>query len=176
MKKLESNQKVIPFASIDVNGEKIDINEYKGQKLLLSFFRKAACPFCNMAMQQLIKRHAEFESKGIKVVALFASSKKDVLKYAGSQNPPFSIIADEKFDIYRKYGIQISFKGMLQTMLVPSKVWKAMKGGFFSLRTVPEDPVLPAEFLINEDQSIHRAYYGSDFDDHLPIDDILQWK
>jgi len=175
MKKLESNQTSIQFTSTDIYGKKIDLKNYQGQRVLLSFFRKAACPFCNMAIQELIKRHSEFESKGIKIIALFASTNDDVLKYAGEQNASFPIIADEKYEIYEKYGIGQSYVGMMKTMLNPVKVWKAISGGFFSLRTVPQDPVLPAEILINEDQTVQRAYYGSDYDDHLSVDEILQW-
>lgn len=175
MKKFESNQTAVQFKSTDIYGKKIDLKNYQGQKVLLSFFRKAACPFCNMAIQQLIKRHSEFETKGIKIIALFASTKDDVMKYAGKQNAPFPIIADEKFAIYGKYGIGLSYGGMLKTLLNPVKVWKAINGGFFSLRTIPQDPVLPAEILINEDQTVQRAYYGNDYDDHLPVDEILQW-
>jgi len=175
MKKFESNQIAVQFTSTDIYGKKIDLKNYQGQKVLLSFFRKAACPFCNMAIQQLIKRHSEFETKGIKIIALFASTKNDVMKYAGKQNAPFPIIADEKFAIYGKYGIGLSYGGMLKTLFNPVKVWKAINGGFFSLRTIPQDPVLPAEILINEDQTVQRAYYGTDYDDHLSIDEILQW-
>ena len=176
MKKLKASQIAIQFTSTDIYGEEIDLKNYQGQRLVLSFFRKAACPFCNMAMQQLIKRHPDFEAKGIKIIALFASTKDDVLKYAGKQNAPFPIIADGKNEIYKKYGISLSYFGMLKTMLNPIKVWKAIRGGFFSLRTVPQDPVLPAEILINEDQPVQRAYYGSDYDDHLSVDEILQWS
>ncbi|MEM6377348.1 MAG: peroxiredoxin family protein [Bacteroidota bacterium] len=175
MKKLESSQTAVPFISTDIYGKEIDLKNYQGQRLVLSFFRKAACPFCNMAMQQLIKRHPEFEAEGIKIIALFASTKDDVLKYAGKQNAPFPIIADGENEIYKKYGIGLSYVGMLKTMLNPVKVWKAIRGEFFSLRTVPQDPVLPAEILINEDQTVQRAYYGSDYDDHLSVDEILQW-
>ncbi|MGD1847129.1 MAG: peroxiredoxin family protein [Salibacteraceae bacterium] len=175
MKQLKSSQTAIQFYSTDIYGKKVDLKNYQGQKVLLSFFRKAACPFCNMAIQQLIKRHHEFESNGIRVIALFASTEEEVLRYAGKQNAPFPIIADGKYKIYAKYGIGASYAGMLKTMLNPVKVWKAISGGFFSLRTVPQDPVLPAEILINEDQTVHRAYYGSDYDDHLSVNEILQW-
>ncbi|MEM6319031.1 MAG: peroxiredoxin-like family protein [Bacteroidota bacterium] len=176
MKKLTAADKAISFQAKDLNGSTINLADYKGQKVLLSFFRKAACPFCNLAMQQLIRNHQKFEEKGIKVVALFASTKKEVEKYAGTQKPPFPIIPDADFKIYGKYGIESSYGGMLQTMFNPAKVWKALRGGFFSLSTVPQDPVLPAEILINENQEIHRAYYGQNYDDHLSVAEILQWE
>lgn len=175
MEKIKTGNKAIYFKSSDLNGNSIDLAAYKGKKVLISFFRKAACPFCNMGIQELIKRHSEFEEKGIKVITLFASSKEEILKYAGKQNPPFPIIADADYEIYNKYGIETAISGMLKTMLNPSKVLKAIKGGFFSLRTVVQDPVLPADFLIDENQEVYRAHYGKDYDDHLSIDEILNW-
>lgn len=166
---------MVPFRTKDMNGLIVDSNDYQGQKLLLSFFRKAACPFCNMSLQQLIKRHDDIEKRGIKVVAFFASAKADVLKYAGTHTPPFPVIPDENFTIYRKYRVEVSYLGMLKTMLNPLKNIKAITGGFFSLKTISEDPVMPAEFLIGENQEIHRAHYGKDFDDHISFSDILTW-
>jgi len=176
MKKLKKGTPIIPFKTTDLNGKRIDIKEYKGQKVLLSFFRKASCPFCNMGLQELIKKHEALEKEGIKVITLFASSKEDVLKYAGKQKPPFPIIPDEEFNIYGAYGVEVSYLGMLKTMLNPMQNFKAMTGGFFSLKSMKEDPVIPADFLIDENQNIHRAYYGKDYDDHLPISEVLAWN
>lgn len=176
MKKIVKGEVAIPFVATDLEGNKVELKNYKGEKVFLTFFRKAACPFCNMALQQLIRKHAALEEKGIKVIALFASSKEEVLKYAGKQNPPFPIIPDGKFEIYRKYDIDVSYTGMLKTMLHPGKLFKAITGGFFSLRTVTQEPVIPADFLIDESQQVQRAYYGKDYDDHLPITEVLAWK
>jgi len=176
MIRLEENNLAIPFTTTDLKSNPINLEDYKGQKVLLTFFRKAACPFCNMNIQQLIRNYPKFEEKGIKIIALFASTKEAVEKYAGKQNPPFPIIPDGDFKIYGKYGIDISYVGMLKSMFNPKKVLKAMFGGFFSLRTTLEDPVIPADFLIDEHQYIFRAYYGEDYDDHIPISEVLAWK
>lgn len=63
MKNLKKGTSAIPFKGIDLDGNTIDFKDFKGQKVLLSFFRKAACPFCNMGLQELIKRHEEFEKR-----------------------------------------------------------------------------------------------------------------
>ena len=111
MKKLIKHNPAITFTSSDTKGDVINLADYKGQKVFLTFFRKAACPFCNMNIQQLIKNHSKFEEKGIKVIALFASTKEEVEKYAGKQPPPFPIIPDGDFKIYGKYGIDTSYIG-----------------------------------------------------------------
>lgn len=176
MKKLNTSSSAIPFIANDLEGNSINLEDYKGQKLLLAFFRKAACPFCNMGIQDLIKNHKKIEEKGIKVIAFFASSKKDVEEYAGKQKPPFPVIPDVDYKVYEKYGVETSYIGMLKTMMSPSKNIKAMSGGFFNLKSVTQEPVIPADFLIDENQKIYRAYYGTNFDDHIPVSDVLAWK
>ena len=175
MGKLKEGTSAIYFKATDLNGKVVDLKEYEGKKILISFFRKAACPFCNMALQELIRNHKALEKNGVQVISLFASPKEEVMKYAGKQNPPFPIISDGDFKIYAKYGIEVSYIGMFKSMFNPVKVFKAMTGGFFSLRSTTQDPVLPANFLIDENQEIHTAYYGKDYDDHIPISDVLAW-
>ena len=36
-------------------------------------------------------------------------------------------------------------------------------------------PIIPADFLIDENQIIYKAYYGKNFGDHLSIESILKW-
>ena len=161
------------FIGKDINGKNINLNDYKGQKVLLSFFRVATCPFCNMAVQELIRGHEELEKKGIKVIAFFASTSEEINKYAGKQNPTFPIVADPEFKIYKQYGVQVSFGGMMKTMINPVKIYKAMTSGFFNLKSMKDKPIVPADFLIDANQTVINAHYGKDFGDHIPVSEIL---
>lgn len=176
MQELKKGDSVIAFRTKDIEGNTVNLDEHSGQRVYLAFFRKASCPFCNMGLRDLINSHSEFEAKGIKVIALFSSSKEEIMKHAGNQKAPFPIIPDEKYEIYRKYGVSSSSKGMLRTMFNPKKVFKAMTGGFFSIKSTFQAPVLPADFLINETQEIAKAHYGKTYDDHLSVPSILSWE
>lgn len=48
-----------------------------------------------------------------------------------------------------------------------------MASGFFNMKAISDKPLIPADFLIDEHQNISKAYYGKDFGDHLPIEEIL---
>jgi peroxiredoxin Q/BCP len=176
LKHLRKSNAAIPFTGTDIFDNTVQLKDYEGNKILLVFFRVATCPFCNMAIQELIRNHAAFEKEGIQIIGLFASSKEEILKYAGKQKPPFPILADPQFKIYKAYGVEISYGGMMKSMLNPKNVFKAMFGGFFNLRSMKDKPIVPADFLINEHQNIHKAYYGKDFGDHLPVEEVLEWK
>jgi len=64
---------------------------------------------------------------------------------------------------------------MFKVMLKPVELLKVMTSGFFNLKTIHKKPILPADFLIDENQVIHRVYYGKDYGDHVPIADVLAW-
>jgi len=173
MAQIKEESSAIHFVGKDIKGNDVDLNDYKDNKVLLTFFRVAPCPFCNIAVRDLITEHAALEAKGIKVIAFFASKAEDILKYAGKQNPPFPVIADPEFEIYKQYGIEVSYGGMMKTMVNPNRVVKAMTSGFFNVKSMPEKPILPADFIIDENQKVIKAHYGKDFGDHIPVSDIL---
>ncbi len=65
---------------------------------------------------------------------------------------------------------------MFKAMLKPLSMFKVMTSGFFNMKSISDNPLIPADFLIDENQNIYRAYYGKDFGDHINIDEILKWK
>jgi peroxiredoxin len=127
-------------------------------------------------VRELIKRYHEFEKNHIHLIAFFADSREEIASYAGKQKPPFPIIPDPSLAFYKRYGVESSHLGMLRAMLQPLKMFKVMTSGFFSMKAINDRPLIPADFLIDEDQTIRRVYYGTDFGDHLPIEEILSWK
>ena len=176
MRKLKEGDTIDLFVASAINRDEVRLQYYEGKKLYLVFFRKASCPFCNMALQDLIKKYDEFEKNGIEILAIFASSRAEILKYADKQNPPFPIIPDPEYQIYQRYGVEISYKGMLKTSFNLKKVLKAIKGGFFNTKSTFQDPVLPADFLVDENLKVKKAHYGKTYDDHLTISEILNWN
>jgi peroxiredoxin len=175
MKRLKSGDRAIGFKRIDYLGKEIELNNYKGQRVLLSFFRGASCPFCKLRVNQLINRYPEFEEKQIEIITFFAASQEEISKYAGKQHAPFPIIPDPNMEVYRKYDIEESQSGMYRTMIKPVKMIQVMTSGFFNIKSIKERSIIPADFLIDENQFIYRTYYGKDFGDHLPITEILNW-
>ncbi len=176
MKKLMNNDPAVGFKMDDHLGESFDLANYKDKKILLSFFRAAPCPFCNLRVNQLINRYSDFKEKKIEIIVFFAATRDQINQYAGKQSPPFLVIPDPDLKVYKEYGIEASHSGLFNVMIKPSKMIKIMTSGFFNLKSMREKPIIPADFLIDENQHIYRTYYGKDFGDHLPIDDILNWK
>ncbi|MBL4667766.1 MAG: redoxin domain-containing protein [Flavobacteriales bacterium] len=176
MKNLKAKDEVIQFSLKDYLGNAVNLSDYKGKKVFLTFLRGASCPFCSMRMRDLINKHSNFKANGIEVIVFYASSKELITKYAGKQDPPFSVIPDPNLEMYTKYGVEQSKSGMTRAMMQPLKMMKVMFSGFFNMKASKDRPIIPADFLIDENQTIFKVYYGEDFGDHLPVDEILNWK
>lgn len=173
--KLEKGKKAIDFRTKDIFDNPVDLESYKGNKILLTFYRGASCPFCNLRVHSIIKQMENFNVKGLKVLAFFMSDKEEILKYVGKQKAPFPIIADPQKKYYTLYGLEKSFIGKIKAMLRMKTMMEIFSNGFFNLNALKDDNTLPADFLINKNSEIELAYYGKDFGDHLDIEIINEW-
>ncbi|MFQ5448145.1 MAG: redoxin domain-containing protein [Saprospiraceae bacterium] len=164
-----------PFTTLDLQGCEVDLESYRGRKVMLSFYRYAACPFCNLRINNLIKQHAAWQEKGLEMLAVFQSPKEKMMKYVGRQEAPFPIIADPKRALYRLYGLETSWWGLMKGLMRLSELRETLRKGFLKLDIDGRMAMLPADFLINEDMEVVLAYYGRDIGDHLPVETIEQW-
>jgi len=173
--KPKAGEKFPNFITQDLYGNTIHLNDYSDKKILLTFFRYASCPFCNLRVNEMIKKTEELESKGLKIITVFSSGKEEINSYAGSQNPTFTILPDPKLDLYKKYGIETSFTGMLLAMTRLKEILTMITKGYFNLKTMHKPPIVPADFLIDKGLIIKEAYYGKDFGDHISLEKVKEW-
>ena len=174
--KLKIGDSAEAFDVSDIHGKNINLDEYRGKKLMLSFYRYASCPLCNLRVQKLIQNYESLDGKGLHLLAFFESPEESIIRYVGKQKPPFSIIADPERIIYKKYGVESSWIAFLLSAFTRSYDGiNAFFKGFLPGKLEGEIALLPADFLIDENHKISIAYYGKDIGDHLPLDEIESW-
>ncbi|MGN7359621.1 peroxiredoxin family protein [Paenibacillus sp. SAF-054] len=165
------------FQSTDQNGESVSLENVRGRKVLLAFFRNSACALCNLRVHQFIQRFPDWQQQGMEVIALFESPEASLRKYVGQQDAPFPLIADPAADIYSSYGVESSEAKAQATLAKPGiheEITALVEAAGFKL--IPEEGSnfnrIPAEFLIDENGVIQVAYYGELITDHLPFETI----
>lgn len=173
--KLKKGDKAIGFKTEDITGNKIELKNFLGKKVLLSFYRGASCPFCNLRVHELIKQVDAFRERELVIIGFFMSERQEIMEFAGKQNPPFPIVADPEETFYKMYGLEKSFAGKMKAMLRVGAMMKIFANGFFNMKALKDEDMLPGDFLINEDGSIEVAYYGKDFGDHIDFRIINDW-
>lgn len=65
-----------------------DVDQLAGKRFMLSFFRFAACPFCNLRVHELVSRFAELGGD-FSIVAVFDSPLDNLQRHAGRHRAPF---------------------------------------------------------------------------------------
>ena len=112
--KLAPGEKLSEIKLPSIQGSEFSMKKIKGKKTLLTFYRFATCPFCNLRIHEITKRYDEL-GKNFEMVAIFNSSQDYLTKKMGKHNAPFTILADENFEYFAKYEVE---KSLLKLSLI----------------------------------------------------------
>ncbi|MBC7806460.1 MAG: AhpC/TSA family protein [Akkermansiaceae bacterium] len=161
----------IPFHSFDtIHGKTVQIPDPNTHWVHLQFRRYAGCPVCNRHLRTFAKRADEVAAAGIREIAVFHSSAKEMRTYQGEL--PFATVADPEKILYRAFGVEASAMSLLNP-----KAWGAMVTGAVRVRaaTVAEGGKfgLPADFLVAPDGRLVAVHYGEHADDQWSVNDLL---
>ncbi|MBA3870792.1 MAG: redoxin domain-containing protein [Anaerolineae bacterium] len=161
------------FQSVDLFDQPINLENYRGRWLLLSFYRNAACAICNLQVHKLISKYDEYQQKGMEMLAIFESPKANLLQYVGKQDAPFPIIGDPEAHLYDLYGIETSEEKVKVTMAASSTqqvVKEAAEAGFNLTEEHGSNFYrIPADFLIDPDGIIREAFYSELVGEHINL-------
>lgn len=160
------------FVVTDLDGRRHALQDYRGRRLLLSFYRYAACPLCNLRIHELSKHLDEFEKLGLSTLAIFQSPADSMRRHLEKNAMPFPIVADPERLTYATYGLESSLVGFAVAMVHPRSIVALVKG-FLPGRMEGDKLLHPADFVIGPDQKVETAYYGKHIGDHLPLSDLL---
>jgi len=154
-----------------IDGTDFQLDHIQGKRFMLSFFRFAACPFCNLRIHELTS-HFDAFGENFSIVAIFDSSTENLQRHAQRHHAPFPILADEHNTYYREYGIERSLSGTLKgaALNIPSVLRALFIKGYWPTSFGGNVMTMPANFLIDEARVIRVAHYGKDEGDHLPIE------
>ncbi len=161
------------FQTVDLFDRPIQLTDYRGRWLLLSFYRNAACAMCNTQVHQLIGKYEEYQGKGLEILAVFESPRANMLQYVGRQGAPFAIVGDPDAHLYDLYQVETSESKVQASMISPitqARVKEASTIGF-ELTQEPGSNFyrMPADFLIDPDGIIREAFYSELVGTHLDL-------
>ncbi len=162
------------FTTTDINGSTLDLSAYKGQRVLLTFYRNVGCPICNLRFHEIEERTAEFKAKGLVVIAVYESSAANMRSYMEGERFNTIMVPDPEQRLYALYNVERS-SGKLMKGMFHGAMGKMMKGKKLFKQKVKQDGHMnrvSADFLINADGTLNTAYYGAYVGDHLSVDSI----
>lgn len=178
--KLKEGNKALNFRVEDIYGNEIQLSDYKGKKIILSFMRNVSCPFCNFRVHELIGNSLRLQSAEVQVVVLFESAAEKLKGSVFHKGlAPFPLIGDPEKKVYNLYGIENSAIKMMKTFFSGS-AYKTLKAS--KKEGVPRledkessNTLIPADFFIDENFKIVKAHYGNNLNDHVSMDEVREF-
>jgi len=169
--RLSTRERAPRIDLVDIHGQPVSLGRPTGRRQLVSFFRDAACPFCNFRIYELTQQHEALSRQGVDIVAVFTSDVDAVKRFITRTPRPFTVIADPSSSAHAAYHVERSLLGKLKaiTTRVPTLLRGLRMVGLAGLNTTN---LLPADFLVDEHGHIAQAWYGRDAGDRIPFDRV----
>jgi len=114
---MEINDKAPDFSSVDQNGEKVALKDYKGKWVVLYFYPRADTPGCTIEACSFRNSFKRVERIGAVVLGVSPDTDKDQKKFADKFDLPFTLVADADKKICNAYGV------MQEKNMYGKKVW-----------------------------------------------------
>ena len=160
-----------------IDGNVFDISSVKGKRIILTFFRFESCPFCNIRINRIIKRWSEFSEDTV-MIGVFDANINKLKRAMKKHNPPFIILADEKYTLFKKYDVEKSiFKVLIAPIRAPITTLQAILNGYIpKTLSMSKMSTIPVDILIDEKGIVARSHYCKDTVDHIPLDDLIEFS
>jgi peroxiredoxin len=157
------------FTLPSATGSRVALDELlAGGPVVLTFYRGAWCPYCNLALRALQQHHEAIAARGAQLVAVSPQVPDESLSLAEKHELSFEVLSDIGSDVAKQYGIAFDLSGELAALYGQIGFdLQRVNGGH--ARTLP----LPATFVIEADGVIRWAFVDTDYTKRAEPDDIL---
>ena len=105
MNMLKVGDKVHDFSAKDQDGNTINLNDYKGKKLVVFFYPKANTPGCTAEACNLRDNYKELQDQGFELLGVSADSEKKQANFKDKYEFPFPLLADEDHTVINTFGV-----------------------------------------------------------------------
>ncbi len=105
MHTLKVGDKVPEFSAMDEEGNKVQLSDYVGKKLIVFFYPRANTPGCTVEACNLRDYYAELQAKGYELLGVSADSIKKQYNFKKKYKLPFPLLADENHSVIDIFGV-----------------------------------------------------------------------
>jgi peroxiredoxin Q/BCP len=103
--KLKIGDKAPVIDAVDQNGDRVKLEDLKGQKVILYFYPKDNTPGCTAEACNLRDNYDDLLEKGFRIIGVSADSDSSHKKFAEKYKLPFPLIPDTEKKIIKDYDV-----------------------------------------------------------------------
>jgi len=142
--------------------------ELERGSVVLTFYRGAWCPFCNLQLRSLQQALPQIEALGASLVAISPQLPGGSRSMIDKNALTFEVLSDLQSHVASDYGITFTLAPADQTLFL--EVGNDLRRANGDSRWVLP---APATFVIAADGTIHLAHVDSDYTTRINPDEIL---
>src|SRR3954463_10157501 len=102
---IEINDKAPEFTSLDQNGEKISLKDYKGKPVVLFFYPRADTPGCTIEACGFRDAFQRLLAAGAVVLGISRDTPAAQAKFRAKYDLPYTLLADVDEKVCNQFGV-----------------------------------------------------------------------
>jgi len=102
---IKEGQKAPSFVLLDDNGQKVSLNDFKGQKVVLYFYPKDDTPGCTTEACSFRDEGKIFKKKGAVILGVSPDSSASHAKFKIKFKLTFPLLSDSEKSVVQAYGV-----------------------------------------------------------------------
>ncbi len=158
------------FVLPDALGNAVTLADLRAQgPVVLSFYRGAWCPYCNLELQLLQQALPDIRALGATLVAISPQTPDNSLSLAEKHGLAFSVLSDVGNAVARRFGLVFTVPAALRGVYDKLGIDIAAHNGDGSF----ELPV-PGTYVVGRDGTIAFAYANVDYTRRVATAEILE--
>lgn len=157
------------FSLSSATGQTVTLDELLAEgPVVLTFYRGAWCPYCNLALRSLQEQHDDITARGARLVAVSPQIPDESLSLSEKHALAFDVLSDLGSDTAERYGLAFDLTEELAAVYEKFGFdLQRVNGGH--ARTLP----VPATYVIDRDGTIRWAFADTDYTKRAEPADIL---
>ncbi len=105
MTHLKEGDKAPDFSATDQYGKDLNLQDYRGKKVVLYFYPKDDTPGCTTEACNFRDNYQQIRNEGYEIIGVSADTEKKHKKFTDKYELPFPLIPDTEKEIINAYGI-----------------------------------------------------------------------
>lgn len=105
MPHLKEGDQAPSFTTVDQNGKKVSLKDFKGQKVVLYFYPEDMTPTCTVEACNLRDNYSVLKKNGYVVLGVSPDDSNKHKKFETAYSLPFTLLADPEHTIINLYGV-----------------------------------------------------------------------
>lgn len=167
---IKVGEKAPNFSLKNPNGKMISLSTMlKKGPVILTFYRGAWCPYCNLQLHQLTESLPQFKKYGATIVAVTPQQPDQTSAQFKADGYPFEVLSDLDYQVIKSYKLYWEVSSELDAAYKHAFGLDVSKFNGKDRRGLP----IPGTFVIDKNAVVRAAFADTDYKKRMEPADIM---